>query len=210
MKELIENKNYVGIRNLLSRNPHLANEGIPFDEINTTKAHPLHRICDGVFAGKYTDEEAVEIAQLFLEYGATVDGNELIEKNDTPLIAAASLHAEKVGILYIENGANIHHAGCSGGTALHWAAWCGRNKLVSRLVSENADINKRCVDYKATPLSWAIHGFKFGGEKNLHHQIECVRILIQSGADKTIPNEEGKTALDFLSEQDVELIKLLS
>ena len=120
------------------------------------------------------------------------------------------LHAEKVGILYIENGADIQHAGCSGGTALHWASWCGRDKLVSRLIRENAEVDKKCIDYKATPLSWAIHGYKYGGEKNFHHQVECAKMLIQAGADKTIPNAEGMKPLDFLSEQDVELIKLLS
>jgi uncharacterized protein len=210
MKELIEKKDYQGIRNLLSKNPNLANEGIPYDEKNTTKAHPLHRICDGVFAGKYSDEEAVEIAKIFLELGANVNGFELVENHDTPLVAASSLHADQVAILYIENGAIIHHAGCHGGTALHWASWCGRDKLVERLIREKAEINKRCIDFKGTPLLWAVHGYKFSVEKNRHNQIECARILIQAGADKKITNIEGATALDFLDEDDVELIKLLS
>jgi len=87
MKKLINNKDYEGIRNALSKDPDLANEGIHFDEVNTAKAHPLHRICDGVFERKYTDEEAVEMAKIFLAYGANVDGFELVEKQDTPLIA---------------------------------------------------------------------------------------------------------------------------
>ena len=210
MKKLIDNKDHEGIRNALSKNPDLANEGIPFDEANTTKAHPLHRICDGVFAKRYRDEEAVEMAKIFLAYGANIDGYGLVEGKDTPLIAAASLHADKVGILYIENGAYIHHAGCSGGTALHWAAWCGRDTLVSRLIRENADLNKKCIDYKATPLFWAFHGFKYGGEENKHNQIECIRLLIRSGADKNIPNGEGTTIFELLEEQDVELIKLVN
>ena len=210
MKELIENIDYEGIRNQLFKNPNLANEGIPCDEINTTKAHPLHRICDGVFTGKYTDEEAVEMAKIFLEFGADVNGFELVENHDTPLVAAASLHADQVAILYIENGAIIHHAGCHGGTALHWASWCGRDKLVERLIREKAEINKKCIDFKGTPLLWAIHGYKFGGEKNRHNQIECARILLQAGADKKTANIEGATPMEFLDEDDAELIKLLS
>lgn len=50
---------------MLSDNPELANEGLPCDEVTTTKAHPLHRICDGVFANLYTDDEGVEIAKIF-------------------------------------------------------------------------------------------------------------------------------------------------
>lgn len=209
MKELIINKDYEGIKKALSQNPTLANEGIPFDDKNPVKAHPLHRICDGVFAHAYTDKEAVEMARIFLAYGANVDGYTLTEKIDTPLIAAASLCAEEVGILYIENGASIHHAGCHGGTALHWAAWVGRDKLVERLIRGKADIHKRCIDFKGTPLLWAVHGFKHGGMENRHHQVECVRLLIGAGADKTAPNIEGTTPLGFLDEQDTELINLL-
>lgn len=209
MKELITNKDYEGIKKALAQNPSLANEGIPFDEENTTKAHPLHRICDGVFAHAYSDKEAAEMARIFLAHGANVNGYALAEKQDTPLIAAASLHAEEVGILYIENGAVIDHAGCHGGTALHWAAWTGRDKLVERLIREKADIHKRCIDFEGTPLLWAVHGFKHGGIGNRHHQVECARLLIGAGADKTVPNIDGTTPSGFLDEQDEELINLL-
>ncbi len=209
MKELITNKDYEGIRKALSQDPSLANEGIPFDETNTTKAHPLHRICDGVFSHSYADEEAVEMAKIFLEYGANVNGNGPTEKMDTPLTAAASLHAAKTGILYIENGADIHHAGCHGGTALHWAAWTGNDQLVNRLLAEGAAINKRCIDFMGTPLLWAIHGFKHGGPENRGNQLECARLLIAAGADKTIPNIDGDTPFQFLNEEDAEWAKLL-
>jgi uncharacterized protein len=208
VKKLIAKKDYDGLRDILSQYPNLANEGIPYDDMNTTKAHPLHRICDGVFSGKYTDEEAVKMAKIFLEYGADINGNKLSENQDTPLIAASSLHADQVAIFYIESGAEINHAGCHGGTALHWAAWCGRPKVVGRLIQERAEINKRCVDFKATPLFWAVHGLKKGDKTNMHNHLECVKILIQSGADKNIPNGEGKTVFDLLNDEDVELKEL--
>jgi uncharacterized protein len=209
MKKLIGNKDYEGIKQALSNNPNLANEGIPYDDVNTAKAHPLHRICDGVFSGKYTDEEAVKMAQLFLEYGANINGNKLSEKQDTPLIAAASLHADQVAIFYIEKGANINHAGCHGGTALHWAAWCGRDKVVRRLIQEGAEINKRCIDFKATPLFWAVHGLKNGDKNDMPKHLECVRILVEAGADKNILNADGKTVFDLLNDEDLELKELL-
>ncbi len=210
IKRLIENGDYKELRQALSKNPDLANKGISLDDANTPEAHPLHRICDAVFFKKITDDEAVEVAKIFLEYGAHVDGYELKEKQDSPLIAAASLHAEKVGLYYIQKGANIHHAGCSGGTALHWASWCGRNKLVKELIDRHADINKKCIDYGATPLGWAVHGYKYGGESNRHYQIECVKLLIEAGADKNLPNTQGKIASDYLNDGDAELKKVLS
>lgn len=209
MKQLINSKDYEAIRKVLAADPSLANEGIAFDDDNTTKAHPLHRISDGVFANSYTDREGVEMARIFLEYGANVNGNKLTEGQDSPLTAAASLHAEELAIFLIDNGADIHHKGFFGGTALHWAAWVGRDKLVARLISEKAAIDQTCITHKGTPLLWAVHGYKFGGDKNRYHQVDCVRLLLEAGAVRSIPNIEGTTALEFLEEVDTEMISLL-
>lgn len=208
MKKLIDNKDYKGIEEMLLNHPDLANEGLPYDHENTTKAHPLHRLCDAVFSGKYTEEEAIKMAKLFLANGADINGNAL-EKQDSPLTAASSLNADQVAIFYMENGASINHNGCHGGTALHWAAWCGRANLVQELVKRGAEINKRCIDFKSTPLFWAIHGLKNGGSVSLADSLECAKTLIQYGADKNIPNEDGDTVYDLLADGDTELKELL-
>ncbi len=209
IQKLFDARDYDGLRDVLSQNPELVNEGIPYDEVNTTKAHPLHRLCDGVFSEKYTDEEAVIMAKILLEFGANVNGNTLAEKQDTPLIAASSLHADQLAILYIENGADIHHAGCHGGTALHWAAWCGRSAVVKRLLQEGSEMDKRCIDFKATPLFWAVHGLKRGNKTDLHKHLECVKLLADAGADKNIRNGEGRTIFDLMDDEDLELKALL-
>ncbi|HZY78763.1 MAG TPA: ankyrin repeat domain-containing protein [Cyclobacteriaceae bacterium] len=173
------------LRSILKNNPHLANQGLPFDEKNHALAHPLHRICDAVFGKTISDEQGVIIARIFLEYGADVNGGTLIDNKDTPLTAAASLHAEKTGMLYIDHGANIHHPGCHGGTALHWAAWVGRDKLVDKLIGAGADIHRKCVDFKNTPLQWAVHGYTSGGKENKLNQVECIKLLLAAGAEET-------------------------
>jgi len=211
IRQLIIKKDLQGIKNELVNNPALANEGIVYDDTpNCSKAHPLHRICDGVFAGILTDDEAFAIAQLFLDHGAHVNGNELVVKHDTPLIAAASLNADKVAMLYIDNGAIIDHPGCHGGTALHWAAWCGRDALVKRLIAAGAPINQLCIDFKSTPLFWTIHGLKSSDNNNVTNYTECARLLLAAGADKTIPNAEGSTVFDLLNEKDSELKSILN
>lgn len=210
IRELINKNDLQGLRNILSQNPVLANEGLPYDAANTAKAHPLHRICDGVFSGKYTDTDGVEMAKIFLEYGADINGGEMIVKKDNPLVAAASLHADQVAIFYINQGADIHHPGCHGGTALHWAAWCGRPKVVERLLQANAELNKRCIDFKSTPLFWAVHGLKSTDSKDISGHLECVRILLAAGGDKSIPNAEGNTIYDLISDSDLELKRLLA
>jgi uncharacterized protein len=145
---------------------------------------------------------------VFLSFGADVNGGKLIENKDSPLVAAASLRADDVGALYLDHGAIVNHPGCHGGTALHWAAWCGRDQLLKKLLAHNADINRLCVDFKSTPFFWAIHGFKFGGLGNRHHQFECARLLLDAGADITIPNFEGYLPVQLLQEEDREFKSL--
>jgi len=145
-----------------------------------------------------------------LEYGANINGNAAEEKQDTPLIAATSLHSDQLAILYIEHGADIHHAGCHGGTALHWAAWCGRPAVVKRLLQEKPEIDKRCIDFKATPLFWAVHGLKRGDKNDLHKHLECIKILVEAGSDKNIPNAEGISIFDLISDEDQELKAVIS
>ncbi len=213
IKTLIENKDYEGMRQLLTNNPTLANEGItiPYDNKCTTEAHPLHRICDAVFAKKITDKEAIEIAKIFLDFGANIDGDKTKENQDTPLLAAASLHAEKLGIFYIEKGADIHYAGRQdGATALHWAAFCGRDKLVERLIREKGTIDQHDTSYNSTPLVWAIQPLMTGDESNTYHQVPCIKLLLKAGADITALNNETIQCLHFLAKDDLELKNLLN
>jgi hypothetical protein len=195
----------------LFANPGLANEGVALPG-NDRKGHPLHRICDAVFVGRITDELAVEMAKILLEYGSDIDGFMSKGDNNTPLIAAASLHAEKLGIFYIEHGANIHYAPKSdGGTALHWAAYCGRDKLVERLIRAGANINQLDTAYHSTPLGWAEHALS-NAEKNdvnSYHQKECIMLLLRAGTDKSLLAKETIQYLKQLFAADSEIMALL-
>jgi ankyrin repeat protein len=92
---------------------------------------------------------------------------------------------------------------------LHWAACFLIDKVVRKLVQEGAEINKRCIDFKSTPLFWAVHGLKNGGYNDMPACLECVKILLEAGADKSIPNAQGTTVFDLADAEDVELKKLL-
>lgn len=212
VKKLIENKDFDGLKVLLTNNPDLANEGItiPFDSECIARAHPLHRICDGVFVGKITEDEAVKLAKLFLANGANIDGDK-INNEGTPLLAAASLHAEKVGILYIENGADIHYTYRNDGTsALHWAAFCGLNKLVERLIKSKASIDKPDNTYNSTPLGWAIHCLQMNDSNKTRNQVDCIKLLLNRGADISKLNKEKNDYLISLAKDDPDLKEILA
>lgn len=210
IRQLVEQVNLDGLRHLLSRHPELANAGIALGSQDATPAHPLHRICDGVCHRIYADEQALDMARIFISFGADVNGGTLVDTRDSPLTAAASLFADLTGSYYIDQGAAISHRGCHGGTALHWAAWCGRDRLVKKLIDVGAPLEQRCKDYNSTALFWAIHGYKFGGENNRHHQIQCAQLLVSAGAEKDTRNGGGLHVLELLESEDGSLRSLLS
>lgn len=212
VKKLIEKKDYNGLNRLLDNFPELANESItiPYDFFCRSKAHPLHRVCDAVFAGKITEKEAIRLAKILLDNGADIDGNKFRDEG-TPLLAAASLHAEQVGIFYIENGANIHYTYKNdGASALHWAAFCGLDKLVVRLIEANASIDQSDNTYNSTPLGWAVHCLQLGDMGNKHNQVNCIKLLLKSGGDiKNLDNIKTNYLLT-LAKNDHELQTLLN
>jgi ankyrin repeat protein len=210
IRELLAKVDLEGIKHCLARHPELVNAGIALGSQDSRMAHPLHRICDGVQHGMYTDHQAREMAAIFVSFGSDVNGVVLVDNRDSPLTAAASLTAELTGIYYVDQGASVAHPGCHGGTALHWASWCGRDVLVKKLIDAGAPLEKRCKDYFSTPLFWAIHGYKFGGEQSRHHQVECARLLLEAGAVKGTQNAEGRPILELLDETDVELRAMLT
>lgn len=208
LKKLINNNDLDGIKAQVAKEPRLCNEIIKWGLLNKNQVHPLHYLCDRVFSKDMDDKLAGEIAQLLIDNGAKVDGYGFEELKDTPLVAATSLSADAVALALINAGADIHHAGCFGGTALHWAAWCGRDEVVSRLLQEEIDLDRRCVTHQSTAFFWAAHGLLNAGEHSKHNQRECARIIKDAGADTSIPNINNITAKEMLKD-DPEFLEML-
>ena len=204
--DLVFSADLQALSHRLRAHPELANERFSLPD-NPATAHPLHRICDGVFGRHYSEETGLELVKIFLDNGVDVN-IERIDGKDSPLTGACSLGCDQLALLYIQRGARVDHKGCHGGTALHWASWCGRDVVVENLVKLTPDINQRCIEYKATPLFWAIHGYRFGGKDNRHHQVNCARILLASGADRSIPNFEGYRPDQLIEDNDEALLRL--
>lgn len=205
LKREINKGDIEDLKTAINTDPAKVNQVIKWGPLLKNHAHPLHYLCDRVFSDELEDERAGEIARLLIDHGANINGYGFEELKDTPLVAAASLHADEVALVLIEAGADIHHAGCFGGTALHWAAWCGRDRVVQRLLEEELDINRRCVTHNSTAFFWAAHGRANSGEKSKHNQIECAQLIKEAGADTSIPNIEGLTAKELL-ENDEEFL----
>jgi ankyrin repeat protein len=190
---LIETGNVDGIRGALASEPALANQTIRWFLNQQNESDPLHYVCDCFGQGWPINGKEGEIVEILLAYGAAIDG---ADSRESPLIASASVGAEKVSKVLVEAGAALEDTSIFGSRAIHWAAWIGTPSTVELLVANNANIGARCSEFGATPLFWAVHGYGPDGPKQKKDQVGAARILIQAGASADTANRHGVSALE--------------
>ncbi len=97
----------------------------------------------------------------------------------------------------LEAGININAQGLSGGTALMAASFCGKTEIVRMLLAVDG-INVNAQDNKNgdTALMRVARSVFASPDINL----SCAIALINAGADITLTNKYGKTALDIASD----------
>lgn len=177
LKTAIDTADAAALRQLLSEDSSRVNELVSWGRCLT---HPLHYISDMLFNGTLEKGKELPLVEALIEAGADLnfqrDG-----KGDTPLIGAASLGAEEVGIRLVDAGANPLLRGLFGETALHWAAMLGEDRLVAKLIPES-DLNLKDEKYNSAPLGWAIHGWSNSPAGNHGRQREAVVLLLAAGA----------------------------
>lgn len=184
VKAAIRNGNAAALRGLLTEDAARADALIHWGKGDVIRTHPLHFVSDMVFEGALQESQALPLIDILLEAGGDLnfqsrrdDGRAI----DTPLIGAASLGAEEIGLRLIEAGARPELRGLFGETALHWAALFGEERLVAKLIP-GSDINLKDEKYNSPPLGWAIHGcYDPPSEKYRKHR-EVASLLVLAGA----------------------------
>ncbi|KAF8063397.1 ankyrin repeat-containing domain protein [Lyophyllum atratum] len=119
-------------------------------------------------------------------------------------LAVINSSAEAAQLL-IQHGANVKNT-----NALKAAAWYGNLDMITLLLEAGADVNE-IPDYeqmlrseREDGLGTALHEAAEGGQK------EAVELLLERGADPSLKNSVGKTALDIAKEkQQVAVIEVL-
>lgn len=176
----IKNGDTEWLEDLLKGEPSLANEPIHWGDDGQNASFPIQFVCDMCFEDLVDEEKALPLVRILIEAGADIDAPH--EKHgDTPLIAAASLAQEDVGLHLISLGADIHAKGLFSATALHWAASLGLDRLAEMLIIKGADFNLADETHGGVPMEWAIHGWLENGRKNTRRQPQVAYLLYRAG-----------------------------
>jgi hypothetical protein len=192
MKTAILNGDADALRQLLSDDPSQANMLIRWGVNDCVSTHPLHYVSDMLFEGKLQRGLELPLIDALIQAGSNLDFQKN-GKGDTPLIGAASLGAEDVGLRLLHAGANPDLRGLFGETTLHWAALLGEDRLAERLIP-GADLNLKDEKYQSPPLGWAIHGWSNPPAGNHGRQRDVVMLLVAAGA---------KVEREWLESEDV-------
>jgi hypothetical protein len=180
MKTAIQTGNSEALQLLLEEDPTRADELIQWGENRCILTHPLHYISDMLFNGTLPKGKELPLVDALLRAGANVNFQKP-GKSETPLIGAASLDAEDVGIALLGAGADPTCRGIFGETALHWAALLGEDRLAARLMPAS-DLDLKDQKYGSSPLGWAIYGWSNPPAGNRGRQREVILLLIAAGA----------------------------
>ena len=180
VKTAIQNGDVAALRRCLAMDRSRANALIHWGNNNCVLTHPLHFVSDMLFNDVLQKGKELPLIEALLDAGGCVDFRKE-GKRETPLIGAASLGAEDVGLRLLDAGAAPELRGEWGETALHWAALLGENRLAARLIS-GTDVNLRDAKYNSTPLGWAVHGWCNPPAGNRGHQCHVAELLVAGGA----------------------------
>jgi hypothetical protein len=184
MKRAIQTGDAAALRRLLMEDASRANGLIHWGKNACVHTHPLHFVSDMLFDGTLAKGKELPLIDALISAGADLDfqrDREDGRKSDTPLIGAASLGAEEVGIRLLEAGARPDLRGLFGETALHWAAFLGEDRLTERLI-KGSDLNLKDEKYRSSPLGWAIHGCYNRPAGDRGRQREVAALLVRAGA----------------------------
>lgn len=180
IKESIRTGDAAALRLLLNEDPSLANELIRWGKDDSLLTHPLHFVSDMLFAGVLKRGEELRLIDALIEREADLNFQRT-PQSDTPLIGAASLGAEDVGIRLLDAGAKPALRGIFGETALHWAAMLGEVRLAARLVA-GSELDLKDSRYDSSPLGWAVFGRYNPPSGNAGRQAEVAAALVAAGA----------------------------
>lgn len=148
-------------------------------------------------------DKSVEKVKLLIEYGANI--NQKNKYNQTPLYNSFLYNTKKTKLikLLLENGANPNiKDNINGDSPLLSASMNGTNDIdeLKLLLEYGADPNIQQDRLKITPLHLAIGNYLH--DRNIFC-FECIKLLIDHGADINIKDFYGRKPLDIIDNKEL-------
>lgn len=144
----------------------------------------------------------IEAARLLIAAGADVNDKDALQ--DSRYLVAGAHGRNEILTMILQNGADLGSVNRFGGTAIIPAAEKGHPETVSLLIAAGVDVN-HVNDLGWTALMEAVV-LSDGGP--LHQDI--VKRLLEGGADRSIPDKDGVTALEHAKQRGfTEMVALL-
>uniref|UniRef100_A0A0G4HPV3 Uncharacterized protein n=1 Tax=Chromera velia CCMP2878 TaxID=1169474 RepID=A0A0G4HPV3_9ALVE len=151
------------------------------------------------------DDEGA-IAELLLDHGAQV--NEAGEDGVTPLLYTVLTltfrssyeitDRRDIAELLLSRGADVKATDKVGRSVLHFAAFCGSTGVAELVLGAGADVNA------TTDLGETALHFVAGHQENMDEigidpqkQLRVAQMLVRHGANASLMNNQGMTALDY-------------
>src|SRR5436309_121667 len=113
VKTAIRNGDAEALCRLLAEDPSRANALVRWGTNDCVLTHPLHYVSDVLFEGTLKRGKELPLVEALIRAGADLDFQRN-GKSDTPLIGAASLGAEAVGLALLDAGARPERRGLFG------------------------------------------------------------------------------------------------
>jgi ankyrin repeat protein len=132
-------------------------------------------------------ENSMKVFNVLLN-APNIDLEEKAYNGDTVLMIAAYKGNKQAVEALLAKGAEVNRPGW---TALHYAAAAGNDDIVSMLLEKSAYIDAESPN-KTTPIMMAAQA----------GNIYTVKLLLDEGADATLKNEAGMTAIDIAKQSD--------
>ena len=142
--------------------------------------------------GNAESDNRLEIVKLLVESGA--DLSHFSNGRSAITIASEGIESDSIILIeYLESEGQDIYEVYSYGTILHYACRSGNSNVIKYLVSERGfDVNLRNSEGR-TPLMVYVDT-SFTSNKNMGDVI----LLLEKGADKSIIDNEGRTAFDLI------------
>ena len=111
--------------------------------------------------------------------------------------------AEEIAAL-IRDGADVGETDKNGVTPLHHAVRFRSPAAVRALIESGANVDQTCKRSGSTALHRAVTSTGAPGTAGKHAEArEIVALLLKAGADPSIRNKNGKTAIDYATDEAI-------